>query len=342
MQSLKQSTSNSTTIKKFLSSIETSMPSEYFTDSYSQSRSVYATLLVTNNETSGLRCSKFIQEQLGLFRMSSKVLVNMQSLSELDSSLMDKKAIKLSTKTGYSKEVITAGFVSFIDQNSDCLCPIILTNGMYLALKVCGETPIECLVTLTKPFVGVSSSLVLNDVLEIEVERAEAFTGAVPVRLECLPPRNFGVKVHETQWLAENESKVMKHIKENLFSVNSRPRNLVLHGAKGSGKTTMVKDVCNQMSSRGVMHYLIDCQGFMSKAVDTIFDQLKLVYEECKWHEPVGAVVVLENLDLLIENKTHAVDPSSQLYHAQIVQCKLLQGVFNNLFIIILFWTCLK
>ena len=57
------------------------------------------------------------------------------------------------------------------------------------------------------------------------------------------------------------------------------------------------------------------------KTADTIYDQLKLVYQECIWQSPSACLVILDNLDLLIENKAHAIDPSSQLYHAQIVEC---------------------
>ena len=185
-------------------------------------------------------------------------------------------------------------------------------------VELCGKL-IECSVGLTKPFIGLSSTLVLNDLLEIEIER---IASKVTSSLLSLEANDFVLKVHETKWLHANEIQIMKHLENNLFS-GTRPRNLVLHGLKGSGKTTMIKNICNKVLARGAAYYLIDCRKFMSKAVDTIFEQLKLVYNECRWHGPsVGSLVVLENLDMLIENKTHAVDPMSQLYHAQIVECK--------------------
>jgi hypothetical protein len=45
------------------------------------------------------------------------------------------------------------------------------------------------------------------------------------------------------------------------------------------------------------------------------------------------SLVVLDNLDLLIENKSHTIDPSAMLYHAQIVQVIkeiLVRFVWNN------------
>ena len=56
--------------------------------------------------------------------------------------------------------------------------------------------------------------------------------------------------------------------------------------------------------------------------MDTIYDQLKLIYDECVWYKNTNCLVVLENIDLLIENKSHAIDPSLLLYHSQVVECK--------------------
>jgi hypothetical protein len=69
----------------------------------------------------------------------------------------------------------------------------------------------------------------------------------------------------------------------------------------------------------------------MGKTPDTIYDQLKLVYQECVWHEN-PCLVVLENIDLLIENKASVTDPSSMLYYAQIIEClkELLGLVWEN------------
>jgi Cdc6-like AAA superfamily ATPase len=123
----------------------------------------------------------------------------------------------------------------------------------------------------------------------------------------------------------------MTHLERNLFDLGTPntdnvgfKRNLVLHGLKGSGKSTLCKHVCNLMSSekyKTIYHY-VNCQNFMSKTPDTIHDQLKLVYQECVWHgENNPSLVVLENIDLLIENKANVTDPSSMLYYSQIVEC---------------------
>jgi hypothetical protein len=62
----------------------------------------------------------------------------------------------------------------------------------------------------------------------------------------------------------------------------------------------------------------------LGKTAETIHDQLNLIVQECVWYENAPCLIVLENLDLLIENKSHSIDPSSMLYHAQIVECKYL------------------
>ena len=105
---------------------------------------------------------------------------------------------------------------------------------------------------------------------------------------------------------------------------NSFKRNLMLHGLKGSGKSVLCKYICNLISNKpyNTIYQYINCQNFMSKTPDTIFEQLKLVYQECLWHENSPCLVVLENIDLLIQNKTNVNDPSSLLYYSQIVECK--------------------
>lgn len=57
------------------------------------------------------------------------------------------------------------------------------------------------------------------------------------------------------------------------------------------------------------------------------------MYQECIWYSETPCLVVLENLDLLIENKSHTIDPSSMLYHAQIVEALkelLIHTVWEN------------
>jgi hypothetical protein len=66
---------------------------------------------------------------------------------------------------------------------------------------------------------------------------------------------------------------------------------------------------------------LFRISGFLGKTADTIYDQLKIIAQECVWYESSPCLIVLENLDLLIENKSHSIDPSAMLYHSQIVEC---------------------
>ena len=96
----------------------------------------------------------------------------------------------------------------------------------------------------------------------------------------------------------------------------------MLHGLKGSGKTTLCKYICNLVTKQldKAVYFYINCQNFMSKTTATIYDQFKLIYRECIWYERSPCLVILENLDLLIENKSHSIDPSLMLYHSQIVE----------------------
>jgi ABC-type multidrug transport system ATPase subunit len=123
-------------------------------------------------------------------------------------------------------------------------------------------------------------------------------------------------------------NEVMSHLEVNLYSktneIKTFCRNLMLHGLKGSGKSTLCKYICNKISSYplSTVYFYINCQNFMSKTPDTIYEQLKFVYQECLYYENLPCLVVLENIDLLIENKANSNDPSSMLYYAQIVECK--------------------
>jgi hypothetical protein len=85
---------------------------------------------------------------------------------------------------------VKASFIKFIDQNCECLCPIILTTNMYLELEY-EEEPIECVVVLEKSPVGISSSLFLNDLVHIEVEVTSEIIKRP--KLESLSARKFNV-----------------------------------------------------------------------------------------------------------------------------------------------------
>jgi len=187
---------------------------------------------------------------------------------------------------------------------------------------------VQCQISLESDFIGIYSSLVLNDLLNISVEIAP---GPLPYLepLDSLQSWQFSQShVHsKTDWFQGNLDEIMGHLKVNfLAGKDTRTRNLVVQGLRGSGKTTLLKFVCNRVVEEwnGAFWY-VNCQGFVNKTVETIHEQLRLVYEECVWAGPRPCLVVLEDMDLLIENKEQTVDPSSQLYHAQIVECKLLE-----------------
>ena len=145
--------------------------------------------------------------------------------------------------------------------------------------------------------------------------------------LNELKNRLFDIKIDSTEWFRQNTDSILRHAEQNLYAEQPRNlsvkcRNLVVQGLKGSGKSTLMKFICNELADKkNTIYQYINCQNFMNKTADGIYDQLKLVYEECLWSH-VPCLIVLENLDLLIENKTRTIDPSSQLYHAQIVECK--------------------
>ena len=70
-------------------------------------------------------------------------------------------------------KIIQSSFVQFIDQNSDCLCPLILTNKMIIELVYQGDK-IICMVKINEDFIAIHSSLLLNDLLTICIDQTES------------------------------------------------------------------------------------------------------------------------------------------------------------------------
>lgn len=57
-----------------------------------------------------------------------------------DLSRTARKSIKLRTSSSVKcNSDVTSSFIEFIDQNSECLCPIIVSHGMVLELEVNGN-----------------------------------------------------------------------------------------------------------------------------------------------------------------------------------------------------------
>lgn len=94
----------------------------------------------------------------------------------------------------------------------------------------------------------------------------------------------------------------------------------MLQGAKGSGKTTLCKYVCNKylQTSIPLFYQFLNCQNIMGKSIDSINDQLRLIYEEALWCR--NSIVILDNIDLLMENFNSETDPISKLYCHQLIE----------------------
>jgi peroxin-1 len=137
---------------------------------------------------------------------------------------------------------------------------------------------------------------------------------------------NFKFFASFERWFKSNVAELMAHFKEFFLNPNRNsnilPRGLILHGYRGCGKSTLCKYVCNYMSREPfkVIYQYVNCKNFIGKSVEFIHEQLKLVYQECLWYESCPSLVVLENLDLLIENKSESNDPNAMLYYSQIVE----------------------
>lgn len=324
--------------KKFLHSIENSYNEEFYHDTSSLSCK-YAQLNITDTDSCFIKMSSFLMNQLNLFQLNPKVhvlnIINSTNLLETTTTTpTPKKKIKLKTnnKNNDTKKV-KESFLKFIDQQTECLCPVILTNKMICQF----DDQFKCLISLQdNEFIAINSNTLLNDLLSIDIELVveQDFSS---FDSNCFKIKQFNLaKILECKWFQSNIDEIMLHLNKNLFNSNSSValfnRNLVITGLKGSGKTTICKYICNLISNKSMYHY-VNCQQFMNKTPETIYEQLKLIYLECLWYNLTPSLVVLDNLDLLIENKSHTIDPSAMLYHAQIVQVIkeiLVRFVWNN------------
>jgi hypothetical protein len=81
-------------------------------------------------------------------------------------------------------------FKRFIDEYTNCICPIILTKGMTIQLKLDESQKILCRIKLAgdKEFVTISSNMFLHNIVDIKVDMHEN-------GLELVEPKAFDVKL---------------------------------------------------------------------------------------------------------------------------------------------------
>lgn len=213
------------------------------------------------------------------------------------------------------KQNVKSAFINFIDQQSECLCPIVLSNNTLIDLPFQNEV-IRCLISLNNDLVTITSNTLLNNLLNLNIDIVPvAELEKYFINSEQLIAKRFKIDIIRPKWFENNVNRILSTIN---FSEKFKNRNIVIQGSNGSGKTILCKSLCNYLTN--TVYFLINCQTFISKTPDTIFDHLKLIYQECLWYENKQCLVILENIDLLIENKTNNVDPSAFLYYSQIVQ----------------------
>lgn len=114
-------------------------------------------------------------------------------------------------------------FVKFIDENCDCLCPLLLSTGMKLDLHVKEKEDEEetivvevvlppipssisgipslpfSLLSIESTPIGISPSLFLNDLIDIEVEVVNVVQASVMDNLEHLRSCTFDLKLFDSK-----------------------------------------------------------------------------------------------------------------------------------------------
>lgn len=93
-------------------------------------------------------------------------------------------------------DTVKKSFLKFIDDNCECLCPIILTDQMFIELEDISKVDratIDCVLCLldTNP-IGINSSMLLNDLVRIEVEYVDEIIKKPT--LEHLTHRKFDIE----------------------------------------------------------------------------------------------------------------------------------------------------
>lgn len=88
----------------------------------------------------------------------------------------------------------------FIDENSECLCPIVLSHGLVLELELKGGEKINCEIVLpSKNPIALNSSLFLSDLVSIEVEPSPHIR-QLP-SLESLAPKHFNMSIFNSKFV---------------------------------------------------------------------------------------------------------------------------------------------
>jgi hypothetical protein len=232
IQALKVKDSSTTSMRKFLQSIENSYPQDY--NEIGSTYKIYAFLKIDEDNLNKilngsidyvkprLKMSSFLRRQLKLFDQNPKVLIRASSIMDSNNEILlsntSNKEIKL--RTSYSKNVsfffsffltvdfykiwefnfkvqhVKQGFVKFIDQHTECLCPLILTNGMLIEFEYEKEK-ITCVVQAKTDFIAISSNLLLHNLLKINVEVNNEVDSLRLMNLESLNHVEFRLKVFD-------------------------------------------------------------------------------------------------------------------------------------------------
>ena len=98
MLTLKAPNSSLNTIKKFLQTIESSYPDEYFQE-LSTPQTIYALLNVTSDQSSSLKITSFLADQLKMFESGSRAIVNAFACSQFERALSKTAEKKVTLNT---------------------------------------------------------------------------------------------------------------------------------------------------------------------------------------------------------------------------------------------------
>ncbi len=122
-----------------------------------------------------------------------------ESAQKRKSSIKNRKKL-LVILVKLKAEEVTNSFIKYIDMNLECLCPIVLTNNMNIEFE-CENELVQCTISFKSnyelDYMGITSNLLLNNLLKIEVDESSESNSVIRQDLNV---KRFKLRVLESEY----------------------------------------------------------------------------------------------------------------------------------------------
>ncbi|XP_052214520.1 peroxisome biogenesis factor 1-like isoform X2 [Dreissena polymorpha] len=226
----------------------------------------------------------------------------------------------LPTKT--SSDMIDVAFRHWLNTVASEEYPMVVFQGLFLRFQLMQDSYIECQLTFNNPTSRGTYTLLHPGVVRgvtlrvVSGSRHQELTPPViqsmlaynsissldpyvpSTSLDCLG--GFESLVDLALWNVE-VALGSRRLYRDMFLTTPGLLNgmLLITGPKGSGKTTLVQALCNELTRLPNLAYTmcLDCKPLRGKKVDTVQMTFEIVFDEAAWRQP--ALIVLDDLDHL-------------------------------------------